>query len=250
MPMLSRVPFRPALLTCALSLALAPLGLSAQTAAKKPAAAAVPAAGGNKTLSGGAGNGKLMSFKELEVCLKEQQDLNVRAPELQRQREAMDVERKRVVADAEALKADSALVSAIGEKIKAYNARVKEQGEKVQSWRDRQAAFESNDRTGPAVERTRKELERDRDLLQKNQTALDAENASLNEERGKVATGYSERVAAQEKAANDWNARSRTLDAASQTYEDDRLAWRGRCADRPYREDDEKLIRREMEKAK
>jgi hypothetical protein len=239
MPMLSRVPFRPALLTCALSLALAPLGLSAQTAAKKPAAAAVPAAGGNKTLSGGAGNGKLMSFKELEVCLKEQQDLNVRAPELQRQREAMDVERKRVVADAEALKADSALVSAIGEKIKAYNARV-----------NRQAAFESNDRTGPAVERTRKELERDRDLLQKNQTALDAENASLNEERGKVATGYSERVAAQEKAANDWNARSRTLDAASQTYEDDRLAWRGRCADRPYREDDEKLIRREMEKAK
>lgn len=241
---------RPSVYAAALLLATLPLAGGAQTTPKKPAAAAVPSATGSKTLSGSAGNGKLMSFKELEVCLKEQRDLNTRVPELQRQRDAMDVERKSIQAEADALKDESAKVAAFGERIKAYNARIKEQSEKVKSWRERQEAFDASERSGPSADRQRKELDKERDQLQKAQTALDAENLSLAAERDKVSAGFNERASAQEKAANDWNARSRALDGRFRAYEDDRLDWKGRCADRPYREDDEKLILRELDQAK
>jgi len=233
----SALPTAPLIGLCTgLLLALGALGAVAQTPPK-------PTGGGNKTLSGSAGNGKLMKYDELRLCLQQQDKLKQRQPELQRQRDVMDQERQAIAKDGDAVKAQNEALNTLGDKVKDFNARMKMQSDKVTAWKVRQDEFNAAGRSGPAADRQRKELEKDLAELQKAETALKTESDQIGAEREKLVAGYNERANQQEKAANDWNARSRTLDAAFQTYEDERLDWKGRCADRPYREDDEKLIR-------
>lgn len=223
-----------------LLMALGPVGAMAQTKAKTQA----PAKNGvEKTISGGAVKGNALTFKELEACLKEQDALKTRPPELNKQRDAMEAERKLIQKEGDALKGDTELVTKLSERVKAFNARLREQGEKVKSWKERDEAFAAANRSGPSADRQRKELEAERQELQKNETALDTEAKDLEAERAKLSAGLIDRAAAQEKAATDWNARSKALDSAFQAYEDDRVDWKNRCADRPYREEWEKLIR-------
>lgn len=224
---------------CAPLVGWAQAGTAATTAAKKPAAGK----SATKTISGAAAKGKLLTYKELEVCLKEQDALKLRPPELQRRRDTMEQERVAIQKDTDALKTDSTALAQLSERVKDFNARMKAQGEKVKSWRERDEEFAKANRTGTSADRQRKELEREREELQKSETALDAEGKTLGEERDKRAAGFNDRAVAQEKAASDWNARSRKLDEDFRAYEDDRKDWHARCAERSYREEDEKLIR-------
>lgn len=231
----------PAALCAGLLVALAPLGTSAQTKPKKS-----EAAGTQKTISGGAVKGNALTFKEFEACMKEQDALKSRTPDLQKQRDALEAERKTIQAEATAIKADSEALNAFSERVKAFNARLREQGEKVNQWKARDAEFAESKPSGPTAERIRKELERDRLELQKNETTLDKEVKDMQAEREKLGIDkFNARATAQEKAAIDWNARSKTLDNAFQAYEDDRIDWKSRCADRPYREEWEKILQNE-----
>ena len=132
-----------------LALALGALGAVAQTAPK-------PAAGGNKTLSGSAGNGKLMKYDELRLCLQQQDKLKQRQPELQRQRDGMDQERQAITKDGEAVKAQNEALNQLAEKVKDFNARMKVQSDQVAAWKARQEDFNAAGRTGPTAERQRK----------------------------------------------------------------------------------------------
>lgn len=235
----------PVALCAGLLMTLAPVGAMAQTQAKTPAPAkkAAQAAGAEKTISGGAVKGKALTFNELEACLKEQDGLKTRPPELRQQRDAMELERKAIQKEGDAIKGDSEVLTKLSERVKAFNARLQEQGDKVKSWKERDEAFATANRSGPSADRQRKDLEAERQELQKSETALDAQAKDLEAERVKVGAGFNERAAAQEKAATDWNARSKVLDNAFQAYEDDRVDWKSRCADRPYRAEWEKMIR-------
>jgi predicted nucleic acid-binding Zn-ribbon protein len=229
----------PVALCAGLLMALSPLGAMAQAKAKK----AADGGGADKTISGGPTKGKSLTFKELEACLKEQDALKTRPPELQKQRDAMEAERQAILKEGAAIKADSEELTKLSARVQAFNARMREQGEKVKGWKDRDEAFAMTNRSGPSADRQRKDLELERQALQVNETALDKEAKELEAERSKLAAGFSERAGAQEKAAVDWNARSKLLDKAYQAYEDDRLDWKARCADRSYREEWEKMIR-------
>jgi chromosome segregation ATPase len=230
-------PLIPVACLAGLLLALAPLSGQAQTSAKKPAADA------SKTLSGGAGKGKMLTFKELEVCLKDQDALKTRPPELQRRRDAMEAERKTIKDAGDALNADTDALKQLSERVKGFNARMHEQGEKVKAWKAHNEEFGAANKTGMSADRERKDLEHEREELQKSEAALDQEGKALNAEKDKLSGAFNERATAQQKAAEDWNARSRLLDADFQSYEDDRLDWKQRCADRPYHEEWEKMIR-------
>ena len=97
-----------------------------------------------KTLSGSAGSGKVMSFKELESCLKEQDGMADRVKQLQARRDTMDAERKGIQAEAEALKSGGEEINALAAKVKDFNERMKAQGERVAAWKarsDELAAF-------------------------------------------------------------------------------------------------------------
>lgn len=221
--------------------ALAPVGAVAQTKPKK-----AEAAGTQKTISGGTVKGNALTFKEFEACMKEQDALKARTPDLQKQRDALEAERKTIQAEATAIKSDAEALNAFSERVKAFNARLREQGEKVNQWKARDAEFAEAKRSGPTAERQRKELERDRLELQKSEAALDKDGKDMQAERDKLGIDqFNARASAQEKAAVDWNARSKTLDNAFQAYEDDRIDWKSRCADRPYREEWEKILQNE-----
>lgn len=222
--------------------ALTPMGAAAQTKAKAQTPANKAA---EKTISGSAGRGNALTFKEFEACMKEQEALRQRPPELQKKRDAMEAERKSILKEGEAIKAESESLTKLSERVKAFNARLREQGDKVKGWKEREEAFVTANRSGPSADRQRKDLETERQELQKSETALDAEAKELEAERVRLSAGFNERAVAQEKAATDWNARSKLLDAAYQSYEDDRLDWKSRCADRPYREEWEKILQRE-----
>lgn len=227
----------PMALCAGLLVALAPAGAWAQTKKK------VEVAGPQKTISGGAVKGNALSFKEFEACMKEQDTLKLRTPDLQKQRDALEAERKAIQADATAIKAEAEAMSQFSERVKAFNARLREQGEKVKEWRARDEEFAEAKRSGPSAERQRKELERDRLELQKSEAALDKDGKELQAERDKLGIDqFNARATTQEKAAIDWNARSKALDIAFQAYEDDRIDWKSRCADRPYREEWEKIL--------
>src|SRR5574343_524846 len=144
-----------------------------------------------KTLSGSAGSGKVMSFKELESCLKEQDGMADRVKQLQARRDTMDAERKGIQAEAEALKSGGEEINALAAKVKDFNERMK----------------------------------------------------ALGVDRERLTAGYNQRAEAQAAKATDWNARSKALDNDFQAYEDQRLDWRQRCANRPYLEEHEKIIR-------
>jgi hypothetical protein len=232
----------PVALCAGLLMALGPVGVVAQTKAKTQAAGKKAA---DKTISGGAIKGNALSFNEFEACMKEQDALKTRPPELNKQRDAMELERKAILKEGEALRSDTEQVTKLSERVKAFNARLLEQGNKVKGWKERDEAFATANRSGPSADRQRKDLETERQELQKNETALDAEAKDLEAERTKLSAGFNDRAAAQEKAATDWNARSKVLDGAFQAYENDRVDWKSRCADRPYREEWEKILQRE-----
>ncbi len=232
----------PAVLCAGLLLALAPLGASAQTKAKK----AGDANAAQKTISGGSIKGNALTFNEYETCMKEQEALKQRPPELQKKRDVMEAERKTILKEGESLKAESDTMAKLSARVKEFNGRLTAQGEKVKLWRARDEEIAAGNRRGAAADLERKQLEADRAELQKAETALDLEAKELEAERARMGVaGFNARATAQENAATDWNARSKVLDAAFQSYEDDRLDWKGRCADRPYREEWEKILQRE-----
>ncbi len=232
----------PVVLCAGLLLALTPLGVAGQTKAKKPAEANAA----HKTISGGAVKGNALTFNEFEACMKEQAALKPRPPELQKRRDAMEVERKAILKEGEALKAENDGMLKLSERVKAFNGRLNAQGEKVKLWRARDEEIAAANRQGAAADQERKQLEADRAELQKSEAALDLEAKELEAERNRMGVAaFNARATEQEKAATDWNARSKALDADFQSYEDERLDWKRRCADRPYREEWEKILQRE-----
>lgn len=236
------VPFAlPAALCAGLLLAQVSSEAMAQTKPKKAAAT-----GTQKTISGGTGKGNALSFKEYEVCMKEQAGLKVRAPDLQKQRDAMEAERKTILQEGDAIRAQNETMVKFSASVKDFNARMAAQGVKVKAWLARNDEIIAGNRKGSAADQERKQLDADRQELQKSETALDQEAKALEAERERLGVpAFNARATAQEKAATDWNARSKTLDQAFQAYEDDRADWSRRCADRPYREEWEKILERE-----
>jgi hypothetical protein len=228
----------PAVLCVSLFMAGSPAAL-AQAKPKK-----AEAAGTQKTISGGAMKGNALSFKEFEACMNEQDALKARTPELQKQRDALEAERKPIQQEGQAIKAEAEVLGRFGERVKAFNARLSEQGAKVKAWKEREEAFVAANRSGPGADRQRKDLEAERQELQKGETALDQQAKALQTERDQLGVEkFNAHATEQERAATDWNARSKALDQAFQAYEDDRGDWKSRCANRPYREEWEKLIR-------
>lgn len=228
-------------LCAGLVLALAVPLAQAQTKPKKAGAA-----GSQKTLNGGAAKGNNLSFKEFEICLKEQDALKARTPDLQQQRDAMDAERKTILQEGEAIKAQGETMSKYSASVKDYNARLIAQGEKVKAWRARDEAIAAANRKGSAGDQERKQLEADRQELQKTEVAQDDEGKALKAERERLnVDAFNASVKAHEQAVTDWNARKKAQDALIQAYDDDQTEWASRCANRSYLEAWEKILRKE-----
>jgi predicted nucleic acid-binding Zn-ribbon protein len=224
---------RPAVL-CLTALSLACLGVSAQT---KPAAA--PA---SKTISGKSAVGKLLTFKELESCLNEYDQLKPKADDFNNRRMAMAEERKQIEAEAEALRNDGQ-VAALQAKVAAFNQRQVGFKERIEQFNKRLNDFNENRPSGATGERERKAIDAERTELLALEAPLKAEAQALTTERETVSNSLKQRADAQAAKASDWNVRSKALDNEVASFEDTRAAWTDRCGNRPYNEDHEKIIR-------
>lgn len=221
--------FRP--LATALAASLLVLGASAQTLDGKAPA-----------------NGKLMSFNELKACIVQQEELKVRRTNLEAQRAQLDQERVGIEKETAALKADRDVLTKRNDDVRAYNEKLKAFSARVDSLNERVEQIKDGSLTGRNLERRQRELAKERAELEAEDVQNKAEGARLSGSMEEFVAKLNARASEQERKANDWNARSKQLDNANVTYEDNRVDWRASCGDRRYREDDEKLIRSDLAK--
>jgi len=224
---------RPAAL-CLTLLSLACLGAAAQT---KPTSGPP-----TKTISGKSAVGKLLTFKELEACFNEYDQLKPKADAFNDRRTAMSEERKLIEAEANALRNDPQAAE-LQAKVVAFNQRQTAFKERIDQFNKRLAAYNENRPTGMAGEREAKAIDAERTDLLALEGPLKAEVDKLSAEREAVTTGLQRRSEAQAAKAADWNARSKALDDEVATFEESRAAWSDRCGNRPYNEEHEKILR-------
>lgn len=227
---------------CASAQAQTPAGAGAAPAkaapAPKPAAAAAPAA-----TPATVGGKKIMSREELRACLKRNDDLKARSKDLDDQATAINAERPQIEQTLEAIRAERASLEARATRIREFQPKMVAYGQKVETF---------NRLMGELSGKTRMTTSEGRQLeeLRKQIPALEAERKALNAEREQLLEGYEDAIkafAVKAKAAEDraaeWNQRKtrHTQDGEDMTAAS--ADWRRDCADRPYREDDEKAIR-------
>ncbi|MEY3286270.1 MAG: hypothetical protein RL500_1000 [Pseudomonadota bacterium] len=184
-----------------------------------------------------------MSREELRACLKRNDDLKARSKDLDDQATAINAERPQIEQTLEAIRAERASLEARATRIREFQPKMVAYGQKVETF---------NRLMGELSGKTRMTTSEGRQLeeLRKQIPALEAERKALNAEREQLLEGYEDAIkafAVKAKAAEDraaeWNQRKtrHTQDGEDMTAAS--ADWRRDCADRPYREDDEKAIR-------
>lgn len=214
-------------------------------AASLLAASLALAQGSGKTATLGAARpgGKLLSFDELSACLKQRDDLSRRRPQIEEQRAALERERAELQQIDGSLNAERAKVEQIEQTATDLAKRMKEQSQRIADFNERAAKLETDKPSGPSGDRQRRALERDKAALDKTAAELEAERAALGPQAEQLIKTYQSRVAQRNQAAEDLNARSATLNKTVAAHDTELADWKADCEGRPYREDDEKLIR-------
>jgi len=189
------------------------------------------------------GGKKVMTRDELRACLRRNDELKVRVQDLDDQATAINAQRPEIEQGLEAIRAERATLEARAVRIREFQPKMAAYGQKVEAFNRRMGELGGKSRLTTSEGR---EL----DAMRKQIPELEAERKALNEERERLLDGYEDSIkafaakakAAEERAA-EWNRRK---SQHAQDNEDLTAAssdWRRDCADRPYREDDEKAIR-------
>jgi len=220
------------------------LVLAAATVLLTATAGHAQGSGKVSNLSGGQPRGKLLSYDELAACLKNQADLAARREKIEAGRAQLDGDHQQLTQLDETLKAERAKLETIQQAVAGINQRTQEQAKKVADFNDRSAKFQNSAAGGPLADHERSELQRQRAEIEASGKALDDDRKALAQNSQQDLKAYNARVAARDQAAADWNTRNADANKAAQQYEADREAWAADCAGRPYREDDEKDIRK------
>lgn len=94
------------------------------------------------------------------------------------------------------------------------------------------------------VERTAATLQSEKTELEQAGEALKVDQAALDRTSEEAVAAYNDRARAHDQRVDAWNQRNATALQQAEAYKDDSERWTGDCADRRYREDDEKALRR------
>ena len=228
---------KPLLIAAGVILAIAASTAAAQTAPAKAIGKTAP-----KTLNGKvAGTGKLMTRDELRGCLKRLDDLNQSARDVEALRPPLDREREELKAAGEALKTERGEVDRRAAEVTDWNNKMRALGVEIENYNKRSAAVQDAPRN--QQETLAEELKADRERLQKTREALAADEARLVPAYQSMAKAYNERAIARDAKVADWNLRNTAAGDASVKQQEERALWLNECANRPYREDDEKAIK-------
>lgn len=202
------------------------------------AALIAPAASALAQVPVGKTNSKapIMTKEELRACMKREADVEQRRTAAEASKAALDAERAEVVKLSQSLQPLKADAEAKGQAIRQLNERMRELSGRIQAFNAKAAQPAADDSARQALQAEEKQLKADTAALQAEgaplQPAYDAAVNTLNEQ-SKV---HDTRAAA-------WNEKQAVLVAETAAAEEQRQAWLRDCADRRYREDDEKAIK-------
>jgi predicted nucleic acid-binding Zn-ribbon protein len=228
-------------------LALSPLHGAAQNAAATPPkivvpdAPAVKKAAGPKTLGGKAPVGKMLSRDELRSCLKRLDGVNTSTKDLEQRRAALDKEKEDLVKSGDALKAERADVDTKLAAVRDWEGRMRAHGAEVETFNQRLKAADE----APKAKREEmaKEFDAERERLGKARAPLGEEEARVVPAYQNAVKAYNDKAQARDAVVADWNGRNKAINEVSLKHDEERSAWLGECANRPYREDDEIAIK-------
>lgn len=246
------------LLACAwlaaasMAMAQTPPAAKPAAAPAKPAAApakpAAPAAAADKTLSLGGGSatgGAVLTREELRACLQQEESIRERFKATDATRVTLDAEKAAIATDQQALRADRVPIDGVKARADEFSARSKAHSARVEDWNKRDAALNEETRRNATWERKRKELDKERDDIGKARTELETERASLAKDSEDMVRNYNAKIVSLdlEGRVTRWNAGNAKWNEGLTSLEAERKNWLSDCADRRYREDDEKAIR-------
>ena len=232
------------------ALALSSLPGRAQTAPAQPAATppkivmpTAPAvkAAGPKTLGGKAPVGKMLTRDELRPCLKRLDGVNASTKDLEQRRAALDKEKEDLVKSGDALKAERADVDTKLAAVRDWEGRMRAHGAEIETFNQRLKAADEAPRS--KREELAKEFDAERERLAKARVPLGEEEARLVPVYQNAVKAYNDKAQARDAVVADWNGRNKAINEQSLKHEEERSAWLGECANRPYREDDEIAIK-------
>jgi uncharacterized protein (DUF3084 family) len=229
-----------------------PAAAPAKPAPAKPAAApakpASPAPAADKTLSLGdssTATGAVLTREELRACFKQEESIRERFKATDATRATLDAEKAAIANDQQALRAERASVDGMKTRADEFSARIKAHSARVEDWQKRDAALNEATNRGSIWERKRKELDKERDEIAKSRTGLEAERASLAKDSEDLVRNYNAKVTSLdlEGRVTRWNESNAKWNDTVTSLEAERKNWVSDCAERRYREDDEKAIR-------
>lgn len=246
----------PALLL-ALSVAASPLALAQTTTPAKPATrpaakpAEAPKGAEGKTLAIGGGAGSatkagspILKLEELRACLNQEESLRTRLEALDKGRPPLDDEKNAIAAEQAALRAERAKVDEIMKEAESFKGRQAAYAAKVNDWNARVTAHNEDKATrGTAYEQNSARLTREKGELEKERADLLAEGEKWNAAMRPAVEAYNTKAKAVDARVAAWNERNAQWNEQSRKLESERQGWVDSCADRRYREDDEKAIR-------
>lgn len=242
--------FTPALV---LALGLAAGAAHAQTTpakpAAKPAAAPAKAADGNTLrIGGGEGSaarpgGPILTRDELRACLKDEESIRTRLEEHDKSRAPIDAEKSAIATEQAALRADRTQIDEATKKGEEFKTRQAAYGAKVNDWNARVQAHNENTARNTAYEQNSQRLTREKADLEKERADLVAEIERWNAQIKPIVEAYNTKAKALDARVAAWNERNAKWNENGTMLEGERKTWVAACADRRYREDDEKAIK-------
>lgn len=230
------------LVACNLALAQAPAPAK-KTAKTPPAATTAPALAKPNAL--GAGNSKdpLLTRDELRVCLKDEENVRLALADVDGARVLLDKDRVVLDTDRETLKAERAPIDKMQAQAVDFGVRSKAFTERAADFQRRANEFKESGLRGEKADTAREALVQEQTRLETERLALEAERVRLKTESAEVIGAYNTKAQALEGRVTEWNGRNGALNARVKTLETQRQTWIDTCADRRFREDDEKAIR-------
>jgi chromosome segregation ATPase len=231
------------------ALAQTPPPKPAPKPAAKPAEAPKAAEGKTLAIGGGAGtgvkpSGPILTREELRACLNQEEALRVRLETHDKGRGPLDQEKTTLAAEQAALRGDRAAVDDAAKKGEEFKTRQAAYAAKVEDWNKRVAAHndDKNSRS-QAYEQNAQRLNREKAELEKERTELTAEVDKWSAAIRPQIDAFNAKAKATDERVTSWNERNAKWNENGRALESERQTWVAACADRRYREDDEKAIR-------
>ena len=226
---------RAAAALCALALAVPPLAF-AQATPK------------SKSLGSGRPAGKLLTRDQLRACFKLQDELKQMRAAYEPVRADHERRQAAMKQGGEALKAErAALDQRNAELVAAQNAKTAAHGQRIEAWNARNATLaekvKSSRPSRSEVEQEQKALEDERIAINQAGEALKADTETLRRQLGEQMEAYNAKAEARNKEIDAFNASGKQVTAQGDALAEANDRWKNECADRPFKEDDEILIK-------